>query len=48
MPPEDRTRILHMIEAAQTVADFVSGRAQADLDTNRLHLFALVPAVEVL
>jgi uncharacterized protein with HEPN domain len=48
MPPEDRTRILHMIEAAQTVADFVSGRAQADLDTNRLLLFALVRAVEVL
>jgi uncharacterized protein with HEPN domain len=48
MPPEDRTRILHMIEAAQTVADFVSDRVQADLDTNRLLLFALVRAVEVL
>jgi uncharacterized protein with HEPN domain len=47
MRPEDRTRILHMIEAAETVADFLSGRERADLDSDRMLLFALVRAVEV-
>jgi hypothetical protein len=48
MRPEDRTRILHMIEAAETVGDFVAGRVRDDLDSNRMLLFALVRAVEVL
>jgi uncharacterized protein with HEPN domain len=42
MRPEDRARILHMIEAAETVADFVSGRMRGDLDSDRM-----VRAVEV-
>jgi uncharacterized protein with HEPN domain len=48
MRPEDRTRILHMIDAAETIAKFVSGRARKDLDSDRMLLFALVRAVEVL
>ena len=48
MRPEDRTRILHMIEAAETVADFVSGRAREHLGSDRMLLFALVRVVEVL
>jgi hypothetical protein len=32
---EDRTRILHMIEAAETACDFVSGRTRDDLNRNR-------------
>jgi uncharacterized protein with HEPN domain len=36
-----------MIEAAEAVADFVSRRNQADLDTDRMLLFALVRAIEV-
>ena len=48
MRPEDRTRILHMIEAAETVADFVAGGAREDLDSDRMLLFALVRVVEVL
>jgi uncharacterized protein with HEPN domain len=47
MRPEDRTRIHHMIEAAKTVADFVSGRVRGDLDSDRMLQFALVRAVEV-
>jgi uncharacterized protein with HEPN domain len=48
MRPEDRTRILHMIEAAETVEEFVSGRVRADLDSDRILLFALIRAIEVL
>ena len=48
MRPEDRTRLLHMVDAAETIANFVSGRARKDLDSDRMLLFALVRAVEVL
>jgi uncharacterized protein with HEPN domain len=46
MPPEDRVRILHMLEAAETAARFIAGRARADLDTDQMLLFALVRAIE--
>jgi uncharacterized protein with HEPN domain len=45
---EDRVRVLHMADAAETIASFVSGRARKDLDSDRMLLFALVRAVEVL
>jgi uncharacterized protein with HEPN domain len=47
MQPEDRTRILHMIEAADAVSRFVAGRSRADLEGDLMLLFALVRAVEV-
>jgi uncharacterized protein with HEPN domain len=47
MPPEDRVRILHMLEAAETAARFIAGRARADLDTDQMLLFALVRAIEI-
>lgn len=47
MQPEDRTRILHMIEAAEAVSVFVTSRSRGDLDTDLMLLFALVRAVEV-
>jgi uncharacterized protein with HEPN domain len=47
MRPEDRTRIVHMIESAEIIAEFVSGRTRADLDSDRTLLFALTRAVEV-
>jgi hypothetical protein len=31
MRPDDRTRVLHMIEAAETVGAFVAARRRADL-----------------
>lgn len=48
MRPEDRTRILHMIDAAETVAEFITGRRREDLDGDRLLLFAVVHAIEIL
>ena len=47
MPPEDRIRILHMIEAAETARDFVAARTRNDLDSDRMLVFALVRAIEV-
>jgi len=47
MRQDDHIRVLHMIEAIQTAAEFVSGRQAADLDTDRMLLFALVRAIEV-
>ncbi len=47
MPPEDRARLLHMIEAAGAIAQFVSGRGRDDLDADRMLLFAVVRAIEV-
>ncbi len=37
-----------MLEAAETVATFITGRARADLDRDRMLLFALVRAIEIL
>lgn len=47
MPPEDRTRLLHMVEAAEAARSFVVGRQRADLDSDRMLLFALVRAIEI-
>jgi uncharacterized protein with HEPN domain len=47
LPPEDRIRILHMIDATETALDFVSGRSRSDLDSDRMLFFALVRAIEV-
>ena len=45
---EDSVRIRHMIEAAESIAEFVAGRNRSELDTNRMLLFAVVRAIEVL
>jgi uncharacterized protein with HEPN domain len=36
-----------MIEAAETACDFVSGKARSDLDSDRMLVFALVRAIEI-
>ena len=36
-----------MIEAAETACGFVSGKARADLDADRMLVFALVRAIEI-
>lgn len=46
MQHEDRVRILHMIEAADAVAQFVAGRSRDDLEEDRMLLFALAHAIE--
>ncbi len=48
MPPKDRVRLLHMIEATETALGFVAGRQRADLDTDAMLRFALVRAIEVI
>jgi uncharacterized protein with HEPN domain len=47
MHDEDRVRILHMIDAAEAMAQFVAGRSPEDLDKDRMLLFALVHAIEI-
>lgn len=48
MRADDQIRIRHMIEASQDVQRFVLGRQRAELDTDRMLLFALVRAVEII
>lgn len=47
LPTNDGVRLRHMIEAAQSALTFVAGRNRADLDGDRILLFALLRAVEV-
>ena len=49
MPPEDRIRVLHMVEAARTARQFIAGRQCSDLDSDQMLLFALVRgAIEII
>jgi uncharacterized protein with HEPN domain len=48
MQDEDRIRIGHMIEAAEDALRFIADRSRSDLDTDRMLLFALVRAVEII
>ncbi len=48
MPPEDRVRLLHMIEAAEAAATFVAGRKRDDLDSNNMLTLALTRAIEII
>jgi uncharacterized protein with HEPN domain len=48
MRAEDAVRICHMIEAAESITEFVAGRQRSELDTDRMLLFAVVRAIEIL
>lgn len=48
MPPEDRNRLHHMIDAARTARRFLSSRQRVDLDTDDMLRFAVVRAVEII
>lgn len=48
MPPEDRVRLAHMIEAAEHAVAFMAGRERSELDGDRMLLFAVVRAVEII
>jgi uncharacterized protein with HEPN domain len=37
----------HMVEAMETAQDFIDGHVRADLDTDRMLLFALIRVVEI-
>jgi uncharacterized protein with HEPN domain len=45
---EDRVRLGHMIEAADELSNFIVGRTQSDLESDRMLLFAMVRAIEIL
>lgn len=45
---EDQVRIKHMLEAAADAAQFIVGRERADLDGNRMLLFALIRCIEII
>jgi uncharacterized protein with HEPN domain len=47
MLDEDRVRVLHMVDAADSLAQFIAGKKRADLDADRMLLFAMVRAIEV-
>jgi uncharacterized protein with HEPN domain len=47
MRDEDRVRLQHMREAAQSAVQFIAGRQRSDLDTDQMLLFALVRAIEI-
>ena len=48
MLPEDRVRILHILEACAAVERFVHKRSRGDLDSDEMLLFALVRAMEII
>ncbi len=45
---DDRTRLLHMLEAAQEALLFVRGRSKKDLATDRQFALSLVKELEIL
>lgn len=48
MPPEDRIRLAHMIEAAEDTVASMAARARPQLDGDRMLLFARIRAVEIM
>jgi uncharacterized protein with HEPN domain len=48
MRAEDRVRVLHMIDAAESVGQFMANRPRADLDCDRMLLFAVIRAIEII
>jgi uncharacterized protein with HEPN domain len=47
MSPEDRVRLLHMIEAADNAMGFVAGFTPAALAQDRRTLFAVIRCIEI-
>lgn len=45
MRTEDRVRLRHMIEAAESATQFIAGCSRSDLDSDRMLLFAVVRAI---
>jgi uncharacterized protein with HEPN domain len=47
LPPEDRIRITHMIEAAENACAFIARHTRDDLESNHMLAYAVVRAVEI-
>jgi uncharacterized protein with HEPN domain len=48
MSPEDRVRLLHMIEAADNAMSFVADKTLPELEQDRKTLFAVIRCVEII
>jgi uncharacterized protein with HEPN domain len=48
MPPSERARLVHMLEAARDVATFVRDRSRHDLENDRMLRRALIQCFEVI
>ncbi|MBN1941986.1 MAG: DUF86 domain-containing protein [Phycisphaerae bacterium] len=48
MPPEDRIRLRHMLDAARDAISFAQGHTRKDLDTDRQLVMAVVKCVEII
>lgn len=48
MRADDQIRLRHMVDAAEDVQRFIAGRRRAELETDRMLLFALVRAIEII
>jgi len=48
MRKNDRVRLQHMLNAAREAVSFVRGKKREDLDRDRLLVFGLVKALEIL
>ena len=48
MPPEDRVRLLHMIEAAEEAMRFAAGQSETTLATDRKTLLAAIRCIEII
>jgi len=47
MQPEDKVRIMHLVDAARTAEQFVEGRERGDLDSDEMLRLALTKLVEI-
>lgn len=47
MRPDDRIRLQHVADALEAAIGFAQGRTRSDLDTNRMLLFALIHAIQI-
>jgi uncharacterized protein with HEPN domain len=47
MNPHDRVRLRHALDAMNAAMEFAAGRKRSDLDSDRMLLFALVRAIEI-
>ena len=48
MPPSDRTRLLHMLDAAREAVTYAAGRSANELAQDRLLALALVKCIEII
>jgi uncharacterized protein with HEPN domain len=48
MPPDDRDRLFHMLEAAREAVQFLEGRDAVAVRSDRMRALAIVKSIEVI